>query len=376
MEKKDGAVKYIIIDTNIFVQDFWTQSSEFKMLFSNISSFDFKIILPQVVYDEVLSQYGKKYREYSSKIESPMNSLNKLTQKDFNLSESYNFSDAIKRYEKHLLDIILKYNMILVDYPETSHKKIAKRSMARIKPFKSNGEGYCDTLIWENILMILQDSGCSHLHFISNNPKDFFENEKIASILLDDLTKLKIDTNIISAHLSLQSFVKDEILVHKEQLDITKTIITKDVEKYFGSSMEQWIEDNLFDAIDPREIGKTIIDFPIHTCKFEMSEILTPSNIDIIETRLIKEEDRYVVLSFDIEIGIHICAYNEDFHIYKKLEALFTKYDSILPYTDYDCITVYVLSKIKASTYIENNDYTNASFTVLSNEGIAAPMKY
>jgi predicted nucleic acid-binding protein len=367
---EDGTMKYIVIDTNIFVQDFWTQSSDFKILFSNSIKLDFKIILPQVIYDEILSQYGKKYTEYSSKMESSLIPFNKLMTKDFKILLDYNFDEIINLYKKNLDEIILEHNISIIDYPETNHKKIAKRSMNRTKPFKNNGEGYCDTLIWENILKLLQDKECEHLYFISNNPKDFFENENIAKVLIEDLVKLGIDANKISAYLSLQSFVKDEIITYKERLDSIKITFKNEVTKYFESSVEQWIEDNIFDAIDPKEVAKIIVDFPLDSCRYELSEVLTPNNIDIVETRLLNENEKYIVLTFNIEIGMHICTTIENFNNNKDIELLFTQYDSQLPYDDYDCILVYVTSKMKTSVYVENNDYKNALFTALSYEAI------
>ncbi len=366
-------MKYIVIDTNIFVQDFWTQSSDFKILFSNAIKLDFKIILPQVIYDEILSQYGKKYIEYSTKMESSLKPFNKLMKKDFQILLDYDFDEMINVYKKNLDEIILEYNILIIDYPKTNHKKIAKRSMSRTKPFKNNGEGYCDTLIWENILNLLQYKECEHLYFISNNPKDFFDNEHIARVLINDLLELKIDINKISAYLNLKSFVKDEIVTYKERLDSIKSTFKDDVNKYFGSSVEQWIEDNIFDALDSEEVAKTIVNFPLDACNYELSEVLTPNNIDIVETRLLNKDKNeiYVVLTFNIVIGLHICSSIDNFHKYNDIELLFNEYDSILPYDDYDCISVYVTSKIQISTYIKNNDYKNASFTILNYEAIS-----
>ena len=361
-------MKYVVIDTNIFVQDFWVQSSDFKILFSNSIKLDFKIILPQVIYDEILSQYGKKYIEYSTKMESSLKPFNKHMKKEFQVLVDYDFDKMISVYKKNLDKIISEYNILIIDYPKTNHKKIAKRSMSRTKPFKKNGEGYCDTLIWENILKLLQDKECEHLYFISNNPKDFFENEKIAKVLINDLVELKIDINKISAYLNLKSFVKNEIVTYKEQLDSSKSNFKNDVSRYYGSSVEQWVEDNIFDTLDSKDVAKTIVNFPLDACDYELSEVLTPSNIDIVETRLLNKDKNeiYVVLTFNIEIGIHICSTIDNFHKYNDIELLFNKYDSILPYDDYDCIVVYVTSKIKISAYVINNDYKNASFTVLN----------
>lgn len=369
-------MRYIVIDTNIFVQDFWTQSSDFKILFSNSIKLDFKIILPQVIYDEILSQYGKKYTDYLSRMEASLIPFNKLIPKDFKILLNYNFDEIINLYKKFLDEIILEHNISIIDYPETNHKKIAKRSMSRTKPFKNNGEGYCDTLIWENILKLLQDKKCEHLYFISNNPKDFFENEDIARVLIDDLVELEIDVNKISAYLNLQSFVKDEIVAYKEQLDSNKSSFKNEVNKYFRNSIEQWIEDNIFDALDSKKVAKTIVNFPLHACKFELSEVLTPNNIDIIETRLLNKNDKYVILTFNIVIGIHICSTIENFNNYKDIELLFIQYDSQLPYDDYDCILIYVTSKMKTSVYIENNDYNNAVFTALNYEAISHTNQY
>ena len=365
-------MKYIVLDTNIFVQDFWAQSSDFKILFSNSIKLDFKIILPQVIYDEILSQYKKKYMEYSTKMESSLKPFNKLMKKEFQVLLDYDFDKIINVYKKNLDEIISEYNILIIDYPNTNHKKIANRSMSRIKPFKNNGEGYCDTLIWENILELLQDKECEHLYFISNNPKDFFENENIAKVLINDLVELKININKISACLNLKSFVKDEIVTYKEQLDSSKVNFKNEVSKYYGNSVEQWVEDNIFDALDSKEVAKTIVNFPLDACNYELSEVLTPSNIDIEEVRLLNNEKNgiYVVLTFNIEVGIHICSTIDNFHKYNEVELLFKEYDSILPYDDYDCIVVYVTSKIKISTYVTNNDYENTSFTVLKYESI------
>ena len=61
----------IVIDTSILRQDFFMNSRKFEMLRDFVSKTEHEIILPEVVYMEIVSLYERKLREkYANLIKS------------------------------------------------------------------------------------------------------------------------------------------------------------------------------------------------------------------------------------------------------------------------------------------------------------------
>lgn len=72
----------IVLDTNILRNDFQLRSSEFKLIFDYLGRTNGKVILPKVVFDEVLNIHRKELEVRASKMENAIRHLNLAVAED------------------------------------------------------------------------------------------------------------------------------------------------------------------------------------------------------------------------------------------------------------------------------------------------------
>ncbi len=358
-------MKYIILDTNIFVQDFWMKGNSFSLFMSSYNLVANKIAVPQVIYDEVLSQYDKKINEQLEKLTTPINKITKLTNNNIDISPIVKKLSCTKPYIKFFNNFI-KNNVLVLDYPKIPHKDIAIKSMKRQKPFKNNGEGYCDSLIWENILTLLKKKNCEEIYFITNNSKDFYNNGQLAYDLQNELKNNNIDANKFHIYTELKDFSDEKILPLTKQLtDLTKKI---NINSFDNFNINNWLEDSLYDYIDPIKAAVSLLNLKTSDCTVYLSEVYHIDNVQVLDARLIDSSTKYITLKANCGLGINICASSDQYKNSKELQYIFDQDQGM--YSDYGCINNSGIVQITFTLMIKNDDIENSNIEVLSLDGI------
>lgn len=184
----------IVLDSNIFVNDFRMNGSAFAVLFETLSSLRAKLLIPEIIVDEVMN----KYREMLSSTVQQLNKTDvlfyKMTGRQLvqRLSED-DVDQLVSDYKKYFTQKTNQIKAKIEPYPRVSHEDIVKRCLQRRKPFKSDGNGYRDALIWETILNAARKYGTA-IVFITDNATDFSDKEGnfFHRDLLIDLDERKI----------------------------------------------------------------------------------------------------------------------------------------------------------------------------------------
>ncbi|WP_430898654.1 MULTISPECIES: PIN domain-containing protein [unclassified Paraflavitalea] len=189
----------VVLDSNIVISDFWMRSPNFKILLESSKNGDIELYIPQVVLDEVINKFSQRIENSISEIN---NELIKF-EKDANITTGFSLSDKLiettkTNYTKNLDKLIKASQIGIIDYPEASHKLLAKKAMLKLKPFNSNEKGYRDSLIWENVKSLVSPEhieipATPEVVFITNNHKDFTSDDKS---LHKDLIKELRDENL------------------------------------------------------------------------------------------------------------------------------------------------------------------------------------
>lgn len=355
-------MKYILLDTNVIVGNFWMDGGAFSALLSNYKVASEKLIIPQVVIDEVECQHEKKIDEELENIAKRLNNLEVYLNK-FDLNGLIKKRRNELNYPEHINNLINKHEVQVLDYPSTEHSSIAKKAMRRSKPFKRNGEGYCDALIWENILSILKSDDCEELHFISNNSKDFYDGEVFHKELLSELQSLEIDENKLKAHSDLKKFTHKYIVPKLEIIDKLESRINENSIPEFN--VNWWLEEQLFDYIDPLDAAKAIVGLSTEDCELHLSEVYKVSNVTAQEVRVIDSNTTYVELNADVGLSIEICADWQQYKSSSEIERIFHEADEAMP-APYSCVSFSGELPFKLSLAVKDNDFNNANIEVIS----------
>ena len=194
--------KYLMLDTNIIFNDFFLTDPEIKTVSRLSLTLDLHLCLPKVIFQEIINKYKYLLNLEVNKARTAINQINKRFHVPLD-SQYIDIERSVSEYQGFLSRLFHSPNTLL-DFPKTSHESLTMKGIQRRKPFKDNGSGYRDALIWENIKELLQKG--DQVYFVTKNSKDFFEEENLHSDLLKELDENKIDRAKFSIFSDVKTF--------------------------------------------------------------------------------------------------------------------------------------------------------------------------
>ncbi|GEM_PF-5101507 len=81
--------------------------------------------------------------------------------------------EVTKAIEKAIWSAAEGCDFSILGIPEVSHEDLLRREFRHGKPFKPDGSGYRDALIWHSILEYAQEEEPGQIFFVTNNTTDF-----------------------------------------------------------------------------------------------------------------------------------------------------------------------------------------------------------
>jgi predicted nucleic acid-binding protein len=178
----------VVLDTNVLHRDVWGQRPAFQALVDRAEHGQFEVVVPRVVVDELFRQFPDRLREL---LKDTAVNLKKTAPelKAFGLpvpsQHEVDVDDAVARYPGALEDRLSGPGRRIADHPEAA--RTAKWAVNRRRPFKADGRGLPDALIWLTVLECAQEDD---VVFVTSNTTDFADPdspERLAPELRADL---------------------------------------------------------------------------------------------------------------------------------------------------------------------------------------------
>jgi hypothetical protein len=268
----------IIIDTNSIVEDFWMRGPTFSILLDNIQTIPARLCIPEIVIDEVVVKYEEALSELVLAIKKKSADLERLLRRKAIHAEEIDYEKEKRIFKSYLEQRIQQCNGFIDPYPKTPHHEIARRAIAKKKPFDSKGRGYRDTLIWESVKQH-SNEGTDKVFFITRDSHDFGE----APDLHNDLSGEIINTGNVRLYNSLRSFIQECILPQLKKVDEEPR---QRLEKITSRILQVWLEENLIDLVNEDEGLEVIVfDLPsgIGRSRAQKVEEIQKSSIESIK---------------------------------------------------------------------------------------------
>jgi predicted nucleic acid-binding protein len=308
----------VIIDTNIFCQDYFLEKPHFRVLFEGASVVPATIHIPQVVIDELINRYKEDLENSVSNLNRAVRTLNLLTKQDNEREIDVNYQ--LEVYKSFLLSKLKERGVEIVDYPQTPHKEIVARDLARKKPFKKNGAGYRDCLIWENVKKICL-WGEYQVAFITNNPKDFGEGPYIDKALAEEV----LNKQSLKIFQSLKHF-NDELIVPKlKKLEEIKVLLQKEKLELFD--LRQWLQDNLLDLLRNYDLEDVLAGFPDGIGSAWIREIIEFHDIKVEDLSELENANKLLTVYVEFKASCSIDSYWEDYINHSEVREFWGKQD-------------------------------------------------
>jgi hypothetical protein len=243
----------IFIDSNIFFNNWYLDNANFKSFLNYIDKTDSKILISEIVCDEIDNKFMSELATLKKNIETGINRSKQLLDKSIELDLSlFNMDYSLKK-------VITKKTekAIFIPYNDISNSTLVKRAIKRIKPFQDKDKGFRDTLIWLSIIKHLEKiNGNENVVIINNNSSDFFTKDKtdLHSDLKNDIKVSKIE-NTFKVYKSINDFISDKVEAEHQNIKIddflekyiypNEEVIEQQIEYHIEFESIQWFNDLL-----------------------------------------------------------------------------------------------------------------------------------
>ena len=290
---------YIVIDSNVIIEANYGRGADFHLLVDNLADLQHTLCVPKIVIEEVVAHFE---RTLDSKFQKAVNGIRELSGLlEKSLPSSIDALDKANETQslRHALETRFQdTDCRILDYPEVEHEDLAKRATTRRKPFKSSGEGYRDSLIWETTLSLATDVS-SQVVLLSKNTNDFEGTEgKLHQQLMEDMTDRELSEDKIILVPSLSQFVNDHVTPALPRIENLHTEASPLIAEMKNVERLRLAIQNTYQGIEwnQDELGQT---WEYGTLYLNMVEDV--SNVTIIEVRKLREGKYLVGIEADLD---------------------------------------------------------------------------
>ncbi|UOG76763.1 PIN domain-containing protein [Hymenobacter tibetensis] len=239
----------IILDTNVYFTDWKLESPSARAFLDYIEKTGSRIIVPQIVWDEIEVNYRKELEKKHANYEKASEDLVALLRfypssrlmTFFNTEYEIDVNDEVMNYKILLSEKIgIKGGSGVMPYGMGVFKAVTDRALNKKHPFNGvNDREYKDSLLWEMVLSAFRNkSNSNDFVFISNDGNAFTDSKKDRKVLRPELQaeidKVKgersfyfyrdLATFVENHYAIIRSVKPKDIWDHLERFDINDAI--------------------------------------------------------------------------------------------------------------------------------------------------------
>lgn len=304
MSDADLHVDSIVLDSTVFIADYWLRSPSFVLFRQFLKKTQTSLVVPQVVLEEVINHHREDVEAVKLELRQTRREIARLLPR-FSIREEYlaavNRTQQEVPYGEFLNSELKQLGALLPDYSGIPHKDVVSRDLRRKRPFQQSGKGYRDTLLWETVLRNCLKKG-SITALISQNRKDFCDSDgNIHRDLNEDLFKLVGMERGVEFYDNLSEFTDAQVVPFlKKRKEFAILVETK---KFPGLDLEVISEQNIDLIVEAINNSPTSMIGDPGSCEPEVDVVSIPREIRVVEISEISNELLLVVFEFQAEVA-------------------------------------------------------------------------
>lgn len=277
---------FILVDTNIFYDDFEMKGKKFQALRHFTGKTNSSVLLPSVLRDELKKKYAenlKKDFDRIGRISKTYDNLIELKKNQEDIQIDYD-----KRIDGYL------YGFVHIDSNKISIKKLLDRSINEKAPFGKSDKGFRDAVIWESAIGHVKKSKSKKpLVIVSGNSSDFGK-DNLAPELIEEAKKLGIEVFYYPS-------IEEMLSKHSIQIDfINEEAVISIVDENQGF-LESWAEDS-DDQIEIDRYDLDVIEGEVENA--EVTGHPTYLSHSTFSFYIYDEDDKYIYVEAEVEIEV------------------------------------------------------------------------
>ncbi len=303
----------IILDANILLRDPRMKGADFKVLLDGLSLVPIKLFVPQVVLDEVVNKARETFTEANDAITKHNRKLAQFVDDESRLSlVQFDIANEVLAYKIWLTETLHAIGVTFIPYPDVPHKEVVQRELLRRKPFKDNGIGYRDTLIWESVRRVTY-SGVEPVIFVTANTRDFCTENG----LHEDL-KREVHSEAPFEILTSLSELNDRFVRPKlKQFEFIPGAIS--APDGTNVALRTWLGAGLSSLVNSYDgIGQDILGWPQEAGSVRCN-VVELHNASVTEARKMPSGQHLIRLTLELDIELDISVDWEDAYQYPEV---------------------------------------------------------
>ena len=292
------------------------------------------LFVSEVVMDELHRLWVKDYDEIIGRLEGSIKDLKSCLSECSDIKQESlpssldNIIDSTYFPQCSVIkDNFSKSNVRILPFPDVSLSEVYERDIEKRKPFKEDGTGFRDFLIWKTLCESLKKSDelYCEVFFITNNSKDFRDPE--SSCLHRDLFKDVPEGYKVNLVKSISDFLEHDLIKSRisafDDRDLKmKLSILNTINKLLGEPV------SAFDETCPGDLPSNPISFSGIEGEFIDFEIISNSikhNCD--ETSPVYKDELVIEASVEVKCVIEGFMEKSDYYMYHEGDVDVYDYD-------------------------------------------------
>jgi hypothetical protein len=160
----------IVLDANIYRQDFRMRGTQFQELFTYLRRTDSSLVVPGVVLLEAKSNFREFISSTLRQVTDGWERLRKFSVSEIDeLEAPIEIEDEVALYEKRLMEPAANVKVrVYNDYSGVDVQEVVRRGAERVRPANGDGEELRDVILWLMIVRYASEARCQ-LAFICND---------------------------------------------------------------------------------------------------------------------------------------------------------------------------------------------------------------
>ena len=237
--------------------DYKMNGRDFEELFKMIDEYslekEYLLCLTEMNLYEIMKNYEHDIRKAFNQYKDFQREINRLVEDadEFDIANRENRRRLIQEFKNKVLK-----NFEIIIPTGNSLKRSIDRMYQQIRPFKENKEEIKDSIIWETIEEYAEDNSDSYVFFISNNHRDFAQEDSEKSYVLhedfdDKEGRIKYYKNIRSFLTHGVDYLETHVFEHQDIDEIIlelENLIDLDIPERLHSKIESYFYNNEFEA--------------------------------------------------------------------------------------------------------------------------------
>lgn len=269
----------VVLDSNVICQDFRMRGTQFRIMFDGLMVIPATLYVPEVVIDEVVNRLREDIAAALVEQSKAVKKLARLLGRKMEpASSEVNAEHESEQYRNELVDTLNSVAAEFLPYPQIPHKKVVERDLRREKPFKRDGSGYRDYLIWQAVRKLV-DIGTESVVFVTGNLRDFGDGSRVAPELMADLT-IPGNLRIVP---SIKEFNDEFVIPRLKMFDEAHELL--ELTNNNGLNLVKWLQGDLLHLLPEDELGPVVAGWPYGVGNARASRVLKIEKIQVKDVR-------------------------------------------------------------------------------------------